>query len=170
MTKNKCTLAPFLFNTLSLFALLIKFLIDPLFTYNCPIAQRVFEYSAGSAACLFYLTAILVQIYEWDIISFQIQFQSKLSLQELDVQKTRFRDRERSRLSCFKCCILLNAIWHVIKMSMPVILVKICSDENEPVCSNAPCSKKTENMLDILMLTDCLLSVVVTSWAVYVSF
>jgi len=85
MTKNKCTLAPFLFNTVGLFALLVKFIIDPLFTYNCPIAYLVFEYSTGSAACLFYLTAILVQIYEWDIISFQIYFQGKLTLQELDV-------------------------------------------------------------------------------------
>jgi hypothetical protein len=80
MTKNKCTLAPFLFNTVSLFALLIKYLIDPLFTFRCLLAQRIFEYSTGSAACLFYLTAILVQIYEWDIVSFQIYFQSKLTL------------------------------------------------------------------------------------------
>ena len=85
MTKNKCTLAPFLFNTVSLIALLIKFLIDPLFQFPCLLAQRIFEYSTGSAACLFYLTAILVQSYEWDIVSFQIYFQSKLSLQELDV-------------------------------------------------------------------------------------
>jgi len=60
MSKNKCTLAPFLFNTVSLLALNIKFIIDPFFEYNCVLADRIFEYCTGSAACLFYLSAICV--------------------------------------------------------------------------------------------------------------
>ena len=79
-TKNKCTLVPFLFNTIGLLALLIKFCIDPFFSYACQVSSRVFEYCTGSFACEFYLTAIMIQIYEWDVVRFQIYFQSKLKL------------------------------------------------------------------------------------------
>ena len=41
-TKNKCTLVPFLFNTIGLLALLVKFSIDPFFVYDCPVSNRVF--------------------------------------------------------------------------------------------------------------------------------
>lgn len=91
-TKNKCTLVPFLFNTLGLIALLLKYLVDPFFFYSCALAERVFEYCSGTFACLFYLNAIFIQIYEWDIINFQIQFQSKLPLSEIDVKKSKFRE------------------------------------------------------------------------------
>lgn len=74
MSKNKCTLAPFLFNTVSLIALNLKFIVDPFFEWQCVLADRIFEYCTGSTACVFYLCAVCVQIYEWDIVSHQIGF------------------------------------------------------------------------------------------------
>ena len=80
ITKNKCTLIPFLFNTASLLALNIKFITDPFFNFPCILANRVFQYVTGSAACVFFLVAVCVQIYEWDILRFQICFQKPLRL------------------------------------------------------------------------------------------
>ena len=102
------------------------------------------NYALGSIACFFFSNAIMVQVFEWDMIAAMIRFQAQRHIIKLNVDRDKFKNEERIKLKC--CCytVWFNVIYHIVKAGIPTSTLIACAYFNE---SQSNCTTTTNHRI-----------------------
>ena len=77
------------------------------------------SYALGSIACFFFSNAVILQMFEWQLLAAMISFQAEHRVVKLNVVKEDYNRSEckKVRWACY--AIWFNLIYHLAKASIP---------------------------------------------------
>lgn len=78
----------------------------------------------SSMVCIFWTLILISSCFECELITLLVSFQAKRTAAELGVLKSRFQqDDERRLFNKYKALIVLNIVYHLLKIVIPIVLV-----------------------------------------------
>ena len=101
-----------------------------------------FVYALNSIAWVFWSIAVLICIFEWNLLGNLISHQKTHDITELDVYKGDYNNKERRMTRCFKIGLGVVAFYHVAKIAYPLSSVITCSNQDLAL-NGFECQKQT---------------------------
>lgn len=129
-TRNKLTLTIFWSHYLNILTLEIKKCVFVTFQMTINVSQLL-QYAISSIACFFYVNAVMLQCFEWDLLASMIQFQSRYKVSELNVLREDFNKTETKKVRVTGYIIWLNIFFFMAKVLVPCITLITCSVQND---------------------------------------
>ena len=80
------------------------------------IERATVIFVSQSFTCFFWLTVIVVTIFEADIITAMLKFQANLEDEDLYVQKCNFQQKENRIYKCYGILMVFNLVYHVSRV------------------------------------------------------
>ena len=138
-------------------------LIINMYELDKPDAECL-TYAFNSLACVFWSLAVMFNIFEWDLLGSLITHQKSLALTQLDVYKSDFNARERSKTKCFKLSVVLMVLYHIAKITYPLTSIYSCK---HVVYTIEECEQLTTNRVDLCLKVDFIFCGILFSYALY---
>ena len=125
-TINKYTLTPYLYITLyGITSVMFYVLVLTFDLKSNPLFWNTFI----GVASYFWFAIALSQFLIWDLISALVKFQAKYRLEECDVRRFEHKVEEQRIIRLFKILHIINFVYHVFSVLLPIILLKVLKDE-----------------------------------------
>ena len=80
--------------------------------------NQLTEYAVNSVACFFFISALIFQILEWDLIASMVHHQGTNHLNMLEIQKDDFRASEAKKWIITKIIICFEFAYDLTKIIM----------------------------------------------------
>ena len=98
--------------------------------------NQLVEYAVNSVACFFFMTALIFQILEWDLITQMVHHQGTNHLNMLEIQKDDYRASEMKKWTITKIILGWELGYDLTKVVMLCISYAECADPGSKECQD----------------------------------
>lgn len=150
-TRNKLTMTIWWSIFLNLVALESKNTILICLNLQTENSKALTNYALASTACFFFTNAVTLQTFEWDLLGSMIYFQVQHSVSELNVVRDRFTKTEQFKVKMTRVTILLNLVYHLIKVIVPTCAQISCMTQD---LTEKQCQNRTAARIQTMLICD----------------